>query len=97
DWKRCLTDLHQAATEFNPDGMPVAIEGLQMLASYLEVATEDGDELEIMAKTLRNLATTNRSYERSARDSGSFDAWSPLAIQLIESLQTMTLKRFSNP
>jgi hypothetical protein len=67
DWRRCLTDLHQAATEFNPDGMPVAIEGLQTLASYLEVAGEHGDELETMAQTLRSLATINRNYERSAR------------------------------
>jgi hypothetical protein len=57
--------------------MPVAIEGLQVLASYLEVAGEDYGELETMAQTLRNLATSNRNYERSARDSASFDAWSP--------------------
>jgi 3',5'-cyclic AMP phosphodiesterase CpdA len=97
DWRRCLTDLHQAATKFNPDGMPVAIEGLQRLASYLEVAEEEGDELEIMAQTLRNLATSNLSYERSTRDATSFDAWSPVAIQLIESLQAMTVKRLGEP
>jgi hypothetical protein len=50
-----------------------------------------------MAQTLRNLATNNRNYERSARDSASFDAWSPLVIQLIESLQAMTLKRLGAP
>ena len=92
-----MTDLHQAATDFNPDGMPVAIEGLQILASYLEVAGEGGDELETMARTMRNLATTNRTYERSARNSGSFDAWSPVAIQLIESLQAMTVRRLGAP
>jgi hypothetical protein len=79
------------------DGMPVAIEGLQVLASYLEVAGEDYGELEAMAQTLRNLATNNRNYERSARDSASFDTWSPLVIQLIESLQAMTLKRLGAP
>jgi hypothetical protein len=79
------------------DGMPVAIEGLQVLASYLEAAGEDYGELEAMAQTLRNLATNNRNYERSARDSASSDTWSPLVIQLIESLQAMTLKRLGAP
>jgi 3',5'-cyclic AMP phosphodiesterase CpdA len=93
DWRRCLADLRQAATEFNPDGMPVAIEGLETLASYLEVAEEQGGELEVMAKTLRSLATSNRNYERSDRDAASFDGWSPVATQLIQSLQRMTVKR----
>jgi len=94
DWRRCLADLHQAATEFNPDGMPVAIEGLETLALYLEVASDDDDtELKTMAQSLRNLAAHNRNFERSARDATSFDGWSPMAIQLIDSLQAMTTSR----
>lgn len=94
DWKRCLADLHGAATEFNPDGMPVAIEGLEVLASYLEVADDENAELEEMAKTLRGLAASNRGYEQSARNSASFNAWSLGAIRLIEAVQALTDKRF---
>jgi hypothetical protein len=42
-WERALADLEATATEYNPDGLPIAIEGLKMLASYLEVVDEEDD------------------------------------------------------
>jgi hypothetical protein len=38
-----LQELRNAATEFNNDGIPIAIEGLRALAMYIEVGADDTD------------------------------------------------------
>ena len=56
-WQNALSELETAAKEYNPDGIPVAIEGLEMLASYLEVADDGGDpSLTRLSRAVRRLA-----------------------------------------
>jgi hypothetical protein len=42
-WERALTDLKATAEEYNPDGVPVPIEGLRVLASYIEAGDTSDD------------------------------------------------------
>ncbi len=66
DWRRTLADLQSAAGEYNPDGVPVAIEGLETLASYLEAAAEHDDrQAQALVRTLRDFARVNSTYEKS--------------------------------
>lgn len=91
DWERSLSDLRQATQAFNPDRMAVPIEGLEMLAEYLEVARDEKDgELASLANTMRNLARHNRMFDRSSRNLSDFKGWSPLALQLVDELRAGT-------
>jgi hypothetical protein len=94
DWKRTLSDLEMAASEYNPDGVPVAIEGLDTLASYLEVAAEDNDAgAQALAQSLRELARLNSSYDSSRSELDDFNRWSPTALRHVHDIQRMTAER----
>jgi 3',5'-cyclic AMP phosphodiesterase CpdA len=94
DWQRTLSDLQMAASEYIADGVPIAIEGLDMLASYLEVAAEENDEgARSLARSLRDLARLNSTYETSAREPADFERWSPTALGYVRDLQRLTQAR----
>jgi hypothetical protein len=97
DWERTLSDLQMAASsEYNPDGSPIPIEGLDTLGAYLEVAAEaTDDEARSLAQMLRNLARANSTYENSPRDLPDFERWSPMALGFVHGLQRLTDDRLS--
>ena len=91
EWDRALVDLEATATEYNPDGLPIAIEGLKLLASYLEVVNEEGDlTLKKFVRLLRHLASTNKTFEDGPRNKTEFDLWSPNALDNILELRALT-------
>jgi hypothetical protein len=93
-WEQTLTDLEATATEYNPDGLPIAIEGLKMLFSYLEVVDEGVDHtLRKLARTLRRLADANEGFEKSARSKEDFDRWAPGTLESVSDLRAMTRER----
>jgi 3',5'-cyclic AMP phosphodiesterase CpdA len=93
-WERTLADLETTATEYNPDGLPIAIEGLRMLASYLEVVDEGDDAtLNTFVRVLRRLASVNEGFEDSTRTKVEFDRWAPGVLEAVSELRTLTKKR----
>ncbi len=93
-WERALTDLEATATEYNPDGLPIAIEGLKLLASYLEVVDEEGDTtLQKFVRVLRRLARDNESFEDGARSKAEFDRWAESALEAVSELRALTKTR----
>ncbi|WP_202308655.1 metallophosphoesterase [Mesorhizobium sp. L-8-10] len=93
-WFRTLADLEAAAKEYNPDGLPIAIEGLKHLGSYLEVIHEDGEEsLAKFVRVLLRLARANETYEKGARTRSDFDRWGQDALDLLADLREMTISR----
>lgn len=95
-WKTALTDLEAAATEFNPDGLPVAIEGLTRLAAYLEAVDSDDAELRQFARILQRLARANEGYEDGDRTKTEFDRWAPTVLEAVGDLRQLTSKRLEN-
>lgn len=94
EWDRALVDLEATATEYNPDGLPIAIEGLKLLASYLEVVNEEGDlTLKQFVRLLRQLASTNKRFEDGPRNKTEFDLWAPNALDTILELRALTRQR----
>lgn len=93
-WERVLRDLEEAAKEYNPDGLPVAIEGLNLLASYLEVV-EDGEDpgLDRIARALRRLARANEAFEKGDRTKANFDRWAASALEDVSELRALTIER----
>ncbi|MFG3594486.1 hypothetical protein [Bradyrhizobium sp. RDI18] len=72
-WERALSDLEATANEYNPDGLPIAIDGLKLLASYLEVVNEDEDPtLKSLTRVLRRLARDNEGFEEESRHAAIF-------------------------
>src|SRR5438309_3376336 len=77
DWGQTLDDLGLAAREYNDDGMPIAIEGLDTLASYLEVVADEADPgVGLLARSLRELVSLNSTYDRSEQKLADFERWS---------------------
>lgn len=94
-WERTLTDLETTATEFNPDGLPIAIDGLKLLASYLEVVESGGEPILInIARVLRRLARANEGFEDApTRSKADFDRWVPDALEAVNELRALTRAR----
>lgn len=93
-WERALADLEATATEYNPDGLPIAIEGLNLLASYIEVVNEEADlQLTTLARALRRLADDNRGFEASERSKADFDRWARATKAAISELRQLTRNR----
>ncbi|CAG0961360.1 hypothetical protein RHIZO_00723 [Rhizobiaceae bacterium] len=93
-WERALADLESAATEYNPDGLPIAIEGLKLLASYLEVVDEEeASSLKSFSRVLRRLARDNEGFEDGPRTKAEFDRWAPSALEAVSELRSLTQQR----
>jgi hypothetical protein len=97
EWRRSLIELRTATQGFNPDGIPVAIEGLLTLAAYVEATAPASDEeLRLLARNLADLARVNQTFEHSTLGRESFNRWSPVAQSLLTNLERMTAARFQN-
>ncbi|MDX1158766.1 metallophosphoesterase [Sinorhizobium medicae] len=98
-WKRTLDDLQAAADTFNPDGIPTAIEGLQLLATYLRVANDGDIQIAEAAALIEDLADKNWAYERGPKKKPDFDSWAPTVRRLVQRLREFTASRLeqANP
>ena len=93
DWEQALTDLESAATEYNPDGLPIAIDGLERLAAYLDAANRrEGSSLGDFVRVLKRLAASNEGFEKGARAKADFDRWAVGALDAVAELRTLTQK-----
>ena len=93
-WERALSDLEATANEYNPDGLPIAIEGLKLLASYVEVVNEDEDPtLKSLTRVLRRLARDNEGFEEGARTKAEFDRWALGALEAVSELRALSRAR----
>lgn len=90
-WDQCLTELEAVTADFNPDGVPVPIEGLEVLACFLDAA--DAADLGPMVHALRRLASDNRSNEKNLGDRRVFDPWASRATEAVAQLRRLTEAR----
>ena len=74
EWFQTLDDLKEATERFNPDGVPIAIEGLQALASYLKASDASGDAA-VLLNALNGLINANRSYSVTPQLYEDFERW----------------------
>ncbi|MDX8527754.1 metallophosphoesterase [Mesorhizobium sp. MSK_1335] len=90
EWRDYLKSQRRSAdpSAFNPDGCPVAVNALEVLASYIEAHSGAADDIRELADMLRRLARENRNYEVSSKDRSAFDNWSLGIRQLCEDLLT---------
>ncbi|WP_338832611.1 metallophosphoesterase [Bradyrhizobium sp. 27S5] len=93
-WRSALAELRGATDGFNPDGVPLAIEGLATLAAYIQAsAAPTDDEVLGMARRLRELADHNQQYERTKREASDHARWSQTAKRYIDELEEVTTAR----
>ena len=74
DWFQSLADFEQATEDYTPDGVPLAIEGLETLACYLEALEPVGD-LKAFLGSLKGLASSNRAYAATKQERADFQRW----------------------
>jgi hypothetical protein len=98
EWKRALLELRSATEQFNADGIPVAIEGLFALAAYVEVSAEANDSgAKRFVRLLRELASSNQTFEKSNGELADFELWAPSAGSKVKELVRLTATRLAQP
>lgn len=80
-WRRCINDLLQGATEFHADGVPVAIEGLDLLRDWMKCAGGDEDLLRL----LDELSNENRMLPNNPK-LHEFNRWKTRVTPRLRSL-----------
>jgi len=73
-WMQSLEDFEQATGEYNSDGVPLAIEGIEALACYIEALEPNGD-LRAFLVSLKGLASANRAYAATRQERADFARW----------------------
>jgi 3',5'-cyclic AMP phosphodiesterase CpdA len=73
-WMQTLEDLNAATRDFNPDGVPVPIEGLEALASNLTVSAPKAGVANFLDE-LTKLVAANRVYAKSLQTHEDFENW----------------------
>lgn len=74
EWFQTLDDLAEATERFNADGVPIAIEGLQALATYLNASEPSGDVVGLL-DALNGLIKANRAYSATSQSFEDFEHW----------------------
>lgn len=77
-WMQSLDEFEEAAREYNDDGVPMAIEGLDALACYIEALEPTDTNLQQFLVELRGLERVNRAYQDSEKKKANFDRWGAL-------------------
>lgn len=90
-WDQTLSDLQAAATDYNPDGLPLAIDGLTMLSTYLEAV--DDARLKSFVSVLQRLARANTKFDRGMQTKSDFDHWAPDVLEAVTELRMLTKER----
>jgi 3',5'-cyclic AMP phosphodiesterase CpdA len=88
-WMQSLADFEQATQEFNLDGVPLAIEGIEALAVYVDSLGPTGD-LKRFADSLRALADANRAYAVTGQKEEDFKVWGARAH--LENLRGLSIR-----
>ncbi len=89
DWRAFLISQERAASDFNPEGTAVAVDGLNLLASFVEQLS--GSEGNVsLPRALRRLAKANQRYEKAGRSPAAFDEWSDDVREYIQELRQAT-------
>ncbi len=92
-WDHTLSDLEAVAAAFNPDGVPLPIEGMKLLAAYLDVSQiDDNIPLKNFSRTLRSISNRNQVFETNVQKSAEFQQWSEDTKNDISDLRALTQK-----
>lgn len=86
-WRNYLLNQIETVATFNPEGVAVAVNGLELLASCIEQFDSNGNEI---ARAATKLAKVNRGYEERGRDRGAFEDWAEDARELLQQLLQLT-------
>jgi hypothetical protein len=79
----------------NPDGMPVALEGLETLRSYLMSAEPATAKSKAISDLLARQITTNRTWTRSPREQTDFADWAPATKTNLADLRQLSTREKS--
>lgn len=97
-WTQAMAEMKAATLEYDPDGVPTAVEGLYTLASYVEAAAPSDDRGALaFARGLRDLAGANETFEVAGTTPEAFRRWSASAGRFIDDLSALTQERLPTP
>lgn len=91
-WDECLNDLWAATESFHDDGNPVAIEGLDFLATCLKARGQGVKEIDQLTECVNRLIEANITFNQN-QDKDSFTRWQTTAQTVIATLQKRTTRQ----
>lgn len=89
-WARCLDDLEQAASVHHTDGVPIAIEGLELLKDWVKAT----NSLSPAISLIENLILANLGMSENPKRL-EFDRWSAQVKKIILDLRAATELNYS--
>jgi 3',5'-cyclic AMP phosphodiesterase CpdA len=96
EWLLSLDNQFLATAGWNPDGMPVALEGLETLRSYVEGSEPETAKVRELRELLRQQITLNRGWSRSKREEADFDNWAPGTKANLRELRRLSISACGN-
>jgi 3',5'-cyclic AMP phosphodiesterase CpdA len=92
EWLLSLDNQISATGAWNPDGMPVALEGLETLRSYLLGSEPKTSKVRVLCELLERQIALNRGWSRSKREEADFENWAPGTKTNLRDLQRLSAR-----
>ncbi|WP_312414316.1 metallophosphoesterase [Shinella sp.] len=92
EWLLSLENQLLATQAWNEDGMPVALEGLETLRSYLVASEPETQKGKALSDVLERQIALNRNWTRSKRQEPDFENWAPGTKANLQSLRQLSIK-----
>jgi 3',5'-cyclic AMP phosphodiesterase CpdA len=96
EWLLSLENQLLATAAWNTDGMPVALEGLETLRSYLAGSEPETEKSKALRDLLGRQIALNKSWTRSKRQEADFEIWAPDTKANLEVLRRLSTKGADN-
>ncbi|API57775.1 hypothetical protein BMW22_41705 (plasmid) [Rhizobium leguminosarum] len=92
EWLLSLENQLLATQAWNEDGMPVALEGLETLRSYLVASEPETQKGKALSDVLERQIALNKNWTRSKRQEPDFEIWAPGTKANLQSLRQLSTK-----
>ena len=92
EWIASLESQVSATKAWNPDGMPVALEGFKTLRSYLLVSEPQTERLEKLCDLLDRQIEFNITWTDSNREQSDFQKWADKSAAVLSELRDISMQ-----
>lgn len=92
EWILSLDNQVLATENWNPDGMPVALEGFKTLHDYLLASELPSDRIVEFCNLLERQIELNQGWTESKRDAHVFQGWAAKTAQNLTKLRELSLE-----
>jgi hypothetical protein len=94
-WNQTLAELTASMAEYNPDGVPVPLEGLETLHAYLRASAPLTGSVDRFCTSLEFLIRFNRSFLSDSADLLQYNQWVANVASILPALTELSAELLS--